>query len=107
MVRIGLNHRFWKLFYFFIILNIITACGTTSTKNIADVKPDEDILRVGVSTNAPPLIYKQGEKIVGLEGYGLQVTGRVPLECEPRPENREYLLTKCQKLGHLMKQIEG
>ena len=53
------------------------------------------------------LITNNPQKIVGLEGYGLQVTGRVPLECEPRPENREYLLTKCQKLGHLMKQLEG
>ncbi len=53
------------------------------------------------------LITNNPKKIVGLEGYGLRVTGRVPLECEPRPENREYLLTKCQKLGHLMKQIGG
>lgn len=45
----------------------MTACGTTSQKNIADIKPDENILRVGVSTDAPPLIYKQGEKVVGLE----------------------------------------
>lgn len=53
------------------------------------------------------LITNNPKKIVGLEGYGLRITGRVPIECEPRPENREYLLTKCQKLGHLMKQLEG
>jgi 3,4-dihydroxy 2-butanone 4-phosphate synthase/GTP cyclohydrolase II len=53
------------------------------------------------------LITNNPKKIIGLEGYGLEVTGRVPVECEPKPENREYLLTKCQKLGHLMKQLEG
>ncbi len=52
------------------------------------------------------LITNNPKKIIGLEGYGLQVTGRVPIEIEPRPENRRYLLTKCQKLGHLMKIIE-
>jgi 3,4-dihydroxy 2-butanone 4-phosphate synthase/GTP cyclohydrolase II len=48
------------------------------------------------------LITNNPKKIVGLEGYGLEVTGRVPIEIEPRPENRKYLVTKCQKLGHLM-----
>lgn len=48
------------------------------------------------------LITNNPRKIIGLEGYNLQVTGRVPIEIEPRPENRKYLLTKCQKLGHLM-----
>ncbi|MBC8459506.1 MAG: bifunctional 3,4-dihydroxy-2-butanone-4-phosphate synthase/GTP cyclohydrolase II [Deltaproteobacteria bacterium] len=52
------------------------------------------------------LITNNPKKIVGLEGYGLQVTGRVPIEIEPRPENVKYLLTKCQKLGHLMKNLE-
>ncbi len=49
------------------------------------------------------LMTNNPKKLKGLEGYGLEVTGRVPLETEPRPENRKYLLTKCQKLGHLMK----
>lgn len=43
------------------------------------------------------------KKIRGIEGYGLIVTDRVPIECEPKPENMRYLLTKCQKLGHMMK----
>ena len=37
------------------------------------------------------LMTNNPKKIVGLEGYGLQVTGRVPIECEPRPENLKYL----------------
>jgi 3,4-dihydroxy 2-butanone 4-phosphate synthase/GTP cyclohydrolase II len=52
------------------------------------------------------LVTNNPRKIVGLEGYDLKVTGRVPIEIEPRPENRRYLLTKCEKLGHLMKILE-
>jgi 3,4-dihydroxy 2-butanone 4-phosphate synthase/GTP cyclohydrolase II len=52
------------------------------------------------------LITNNPRKIIGLEGYNLKVTGRVPIEIEPRPENRKYLLTKCQKLGHLMNILE-
>jgi 3,4-dihydroxy 2-butanone 4-phosphate synthase/GTP cyclohydrolase II len=48
------------------------------------------------------LMTNNPKKIIGLEGYGLEVTGRVPIETEPRSENLRYLLTKCQKLGHLM-----
>jgi 3,4-dihydroxy 2-butanone 4-phosphate synthase/GTP cyclohydrolase II len=52
------------------------------------------------------LITNNPKKMIGLEGYGLKVTGRVPIETEPKPENLKYLLTKCQKLGHLIK-IKG
>ena len=57
------------------------------------------VRRMRVLTNNP-------KKIIGLEGYGLQVTERVPIECVPRPENIRYLTTKCHKLGHLLKRIE-
>jgi len=57
------------------------------------------VRKMRVITNNP-------KKIIGLQGYGLEVTGRVPVECEPRPENRRYLMTKCQKLGHLMRLME-
>lgn len=57
------------------------------------------IRRMRLMTNNP-------KKIIGLQGYNLEVTGRVPIECEPRPENKKYLMTKCQKLGHLMKMFE-
>lgn len=39
-------------------------------------------------------------KIVGIEGYGLSVTERVPIEVEPGDENVAYLRTKRDKLGH-------
>jgi 3,4-dihydroxy 2-butanone 4-phosphate synthase / GTP cyclohydrolase II len=48
------------------------------------------------------LMTNNPKKIKGLEGYGLIVTERVSVEIEARAENRRYLLTKCQKLGHLM-----
>jgi len=44
-------------------------------------------------------------KIVGLEGYGLEVVERVSIEVSPRKDNIKYLRTKRQKMGHLMKNI--
>lgn len=49
------------------------------------------------------LMTNNPKKIKGLEGYGLVIKERVPIETVPRPENMKYLLTKCQKLGHMMK----
>jgi len=61
---------------------------------------------VSLGVRKMKLLTNNPKKIIGLEGYGLQVTGRVPIEIEPRPENKKYLLTKCQKLGHLMRILE-
>jgi 3,4-dihydroxy 2-butanone 4-phosphate synthase/GTP cyclohydrolase II len=49
------------------------------------------------------LITNNPRKIVGIEGYGLKVIERVPMEMEPTPENLKYLETKRDKLGHLLK----
>jgi len=43
------------------------------------------------------------KKIVGLEGYGLEVVKRVPLETEPTRLNRKYLRVKKEKMGHKLK----
>jgi 3,4-dihydroxy 2-butanone 4-phosphate synthase/GTP cyclohydrolase II len=61
---------------------------------------------VALGVRKMKLITNNPRKIIGLEGYNLQVTGRVPIEIDPRPENRKYLLTKCQKLGHLMNVLD-
>ena len=53
------------------------------------------------------LMTNNPKKIIGLEGYGLEMVERVPMESKPRPENIKYLMTKCQKLGHLMKMEKG
>jgi 3,4-dihydroxy 2-butanone 4-phosphate synthase/GTP cyclohydrolase II len=41
-------------------------------------------------------------KIVGLGGHNLEVVERVPLQMPPSLENRNYLLAKKDKLGHLL-----
>ena len=61
---------------------------------------------VALGVRKMKLITNNPRKIIGLEGYNLKITGRVPIEIEPRPENRKYLLTKCQKLGHLMNVLD-
>jgi 3,4-dihydroxy 2-butanone 4-phosphate synthase/GTP cyclohydrolase II len=48
------------------------------------------------------LLTNNPRKIVGLEGYGLEITGREPLEMEAGEFNREYLAAKRTKLGHIL-----
>jgi len=48
------------------------------------------------------LLTNNPKKIVGLEGYGLEVVERVPIETPPNARNRAYLVTKRDKLGHLL-----
>jgi 3,4-dihydroxy 2-butanone 4-phosphate synthase/GTP cyclohydrolase II len=44
-------------------------------------------------------------KYVALEGYGLELVDRIPLELVPEDENREYLKTKKLKMGHLLRHV--
>jgi 3,4-dihydroxy 2-butanone 4-phosphate synthase/GTP cyclohydrolase II len=52
------------------------------------------------------LLTNNPAKRVGLEGYGLQVTGRVPLPISPNPENMRYLRTKRDRMGHDLANLE-
>jgi 3,4-dihydroxy 2-butanone 4-phosphate synthase/GTP cyclohydrolase II len=61
----------------------------------AQILVDLGVSRLRLMTNNP-------RKIVGLEGYGLQVVERVPLVIPPTSTNRGYLKTKQRKLGHLI-----
>ena len=61
----------------------------------AQILVDLGIKDVHLMTNNP-------RKIVGLEGYGLQVSERIPIEIASRPENEHYLDTKKSKLGHYL-----
>ena len=44
-------------------------------------------------------------KRAGLEGYGLSIAERVPLETFPTPHNLQYLRAKKEKLGHLLDEL--
>jgi 3,4-dihydroxy 2-butanone 4-phosphate synthase / GTP cyclohydrolase II len=48
------------------------------------------------------LLTNNPAKRAGLEGYGLSISARVPIETKPTPQNIEYLRTKREKLGHLL-----
>jgi 3,4-dihydroxy 2-butanone 4-phosphate synthase/GTP cyclohydrolase II len=64
----------------------------------AQILVDLGVRRLRLLTNNP-------RKIVGLEGYGLTVTARVPIESTPHERNVHYLRTKKQKLGHLLDKV--
>lgn len=51
------------------------------------------------------LMTNNPRKIVGLEGYGLSVVKRIPIEVRPHEENFKYLKTKKKKLGHILKEV--
>jgi 3,4-dihydroxy 2-butanone 4-phosphate synthase/GTP cyclohydrolase II len=48
------------------------------------------------------LLTNNPKKVVGLHGYGLDIVERVPLEMDANEINERYLLTKRDKLGHLI-----
>jgi 3,4-dihydroxy 2-butanone 4-phosphate synthase / GTP cyclohydrolase II len=61
----------------------------------AQILVDLGITTMRLLTNNPA---KRG----GLEGFGLEITGRVPIVTEPTPENIRYLRTKHERMGHLL-----
>jgi len=61
----------------------------------AQILVDLGVKKMRLMTNNP-------KKIVGLEGYGLEVVERIPIEIEPNEINHKYLETKRDKLGHFI-----
>lgn len=61
----------------------------------AQVLADLGLRQLRMMTNNP-------RKIIGLEGYGLEVVEVVPIRMEPNPYNERYLRTKREKMGHLL-----
>lgn len=65
----------------------------------AQILVDLGLTTIHLLTNNPT-------KIVGLKGYGLKVTKRVPLEISPTERNMNYLKTKKKKLGHILRKVK-
>jgi 3,4-dihydroxy 2-butanone 4-phosphate synthase/GTP cyclohydrolase II len=59
----------------------------------------------GLGLSKIRLMTNNPKKIVGLEGYGLTIVERVPIEIVPNHNNLRYLAAKKDKLGHLLKKI--
>jgi 3,4-dihydroxy 2-butanone 4-phosphate synthase / GTP cyclohydrolase II len=64
----------------------------------AQILRDLGVRKIKLLTNNP-------KKIVGLEGYGLTVVKRVPIEMHPHAKNLRYLTVKKNKLGHLLEKV--
>jgi 3,4-dihydroxy 2-butanone 4-phosphate synthase/GTP cyclohydrolase II len=65
----------------------------------AQILLDLGVRQMRLLTNNP-------KKVVGVDGYGLRIVERVPIQIPPNEINRKYLLTKKEKMGHLLDGIE-
>ncbi len=61
----------------------------------AEILVDLGLKTIRLLTNNP-------KKVVGLEGYGLEIVEQVPIQVQPNPHNEKYLRAKREKLGHLI-----
>jgi 3,4-dihydroxy 2-butanone 4-phosphate synthase / GTP cyclohydrolase II len=61
----------------------------------AQILADLGLKKIRLLTNNP-------RKVVGLEGYGLEIVEQLPIRVKPNPHNKRYLTTKRDKLGHLL-----
>jgi 3,4-dihydroxy 2-butanone 4-phosphate synthase/GTP cyclohydrolase II len=66
----------------------------------AQILADLGLHKIRLLTNNP-------RKIIGLEGYGIEVVERVAIETKPHQENIEYLKAKAKKMGHLLSLKSG
>ncbi len=61
----------------------------------AQILTDLGLKTIRLMTNNP-------KKVVGLDGYGLEITEQVPIRIKPNRHNQRYLKSKAEKLGHLL-----
>ncbi|MFA7598582.1 MAG: bifunctional 3,4-dihydroxy-2-butanone-4-phosphate synthase/GTP cyclohydrolase II [Candidatus Cloacimonas sp.] len=64
----------------------------------AQILKELGVTRIRLLTNNP-------KKIIGLQGYNLEIIERVPIEIESQKDNRKYLETKKNKMGHLLDKV--
>jgi len=65
----------------------------------AQILADLGLRSIRLMTNNP-------RKVVGLRGFGLEIAERVPIICRPNRTNVKYLVTKRDRLGHLLGDLE-
>jgi 3,4-dihydroxy 2-butanone 4-phosphate synthase/GTP cyclohydrolase II len=65
----------------------------------AQILADLGVRQIRLLTNNP-------KKVVGLDGYGLRIVERVPIQVTPNSKNKRYLQTKKDKLGHLLDDMD-
>lgn len=61
----------------------------------AQILADLGLKKIRLMTNNP-------KKVVGLDGYGLEITEQVPIRVKPNTHNQRYLKSKAKKMGHLL-----
>ncbi len=64
----------------------------------AQILADLGLKKINLMTNNP-------KKVVGLEGYGIEIVDRVPIEIKPSESNKFYLKTKKKRMGHILKNV--
>ena len=64
----------------------------------AQILYDLGVRQIRLLTNNP-------KKVIGLDGYGLKIVERIPIQIPPNENNRKYLSTKKDKLGHLLDEM--
>jgi 3,4-dihydroxy 2-butanone 4-phosphate synthase/GTP cyclohydrolase II len=84
---------------------------TVEANEALGFKPDQRDYGIGAQILAElglhqiRLLTNNPRKFVGLEGYGLEIVGRLPIEIPASDASRRYLRTQKEKLGHLLRRV--
>jgi len=94
-------------------VKLIKTDPTATAAMVATGKADALINWVTSGGEIEAVLKEAGKKMVvlpwsefGLDGYGLEVSGQVPIEVEPHPESERYMLSKALRLGHTLSAVD-